>query len=145
MPQSKRQRSRRPQPARMLNPFEALVLTRERVQEVLDDAVARGRMTRDDATELLAELVRRGRRQTDDLIESLVAAPADRVLREVDRAKRATGLATFPIDGFDDLTAAQVIERLDGLPPAELRVVRDRERRNANRKTVLAAIERKLA
>jgi hypothetical protein len=144
MPQSKRQRSRRAQPARLLNPLEALVLTRERVQEVLDDAVARGRMTRDDASELLAELVRRGRRQTDDLIDSLVAAPADRVLREVDRAKRAAGLTAFPIDDYDDLTAAQVIEQLDGLPAPELRAVRDHERRNANRKTVLAAIERKL-
>jgi hypothetical protein len=76
MPQSKRQRSRGAQSARLLNPLEALVLTRERVQEVFDDAVARGRMTRDDATEMLAELVRRGRRQTDDLIDSLVAAPA---------------------------------------------------------------------
>src|SRR4051794_18439903 len=131
MPQSKRQRSGRAQPARLLNPLDALVLTRERVQEVLDDAVARGRMTRDDATEMLAELVRRGRRQTDDLIDSLVAAPADRVLREVDRAKRVAGLAAFPVDGYDDLTAAQVIERLDGLPPPDLRVVRDHERRNA--------------
>jgi hypothetical protein len=144
MPQSKRQRSRSSQPVRLLNPLEALVLTRERVQEVLDDAVARGRMTRDDAADLFAELVRRGRRQTDDLIDSLVAAPADRVLREVDRAKRVAGLSAFPVDGYDDLTAAQVIERLDGLSPAELRAVRDHERRNANRKTVLAAIERKL-
>jgi hypothetical protein len=128
-------------PARLLNP---LVLTRERVKEVLDDAVARGRITHDDATEMLAELVRRGRRQTDELIDSLVVAPADRVLREVDRAKRAVGLSASPIDGYDDLTAAQVIERLDGPSPAELRAVRDHERRNANRKTVLAAIERKL-
>ncbi len=142
--QSKRQPSRPSQPVRLLNPLEALVLTRERVQEVLDDAVARGRMTRDDAADMFAELVRRGRRQTDDLIDSLVAAPADRVLREVDRAKRVAGLAAFPVDGYDDLTAAQVIERLDGLSPAELRAVRDHERRNANRKTVLAAIERKL-
>ena len=142
--QSKRQPPRPSQPVRLLNPLEALVLTRERVQEVLDDAVARGRMTRDDAADMFAELVRRGRRQTDDLIDSLVAAPADRVLREVDRAKRAAGLAAFPIDGYDDLTAAQVIERLDALSPPELRAVRDHERRNANRKTVLAAIERKL-
>ena len=49
--QSKRQPSRPSQPVRLLNPLEALVLTRERVQEVLDDAVARGRMTRDDAAD----------------------------------------------------------------------------------------------
>ena len=48
------------------------------------------------------------------------------------------------VPGFDDLTAAQVQARLDDLTPAELRKVRDYERRNANRKTVLAAIETKL-
>ena len=45
---------------RRKRPLNALVITRERIQEVLDDAVERGRMTRDDATELFAELVRRG-------------------------------------------------------------------------------------
>jgi polyhydroxyalkanoate synthesis regulator phasin len=109
-----------------LNPLGALVLTRERIQEVLDDAVARGRMTRDDARDLFAELIRRG------------TAPADRVIR-------AAGLsAAFPIEDYDELTAAQVSERLDRLSPAQLRTVRDHERRNANRKSVLAAIDRKL-
>jgi hypothetical protein len=113
-----------------LNPLGAIVLTRERIQEVLDDAVQRGRMTRDDATELFAELVRRG------------TAPADRLIREVGRAAGIGG--GVPIEGYDDLTAAQVTERLDDLGPAQLRTVRDHERRNANRKSVLAAIDRKL-
>lgn len=122
-----------PQSKRRVNPIDALILTRERIQEVLDDAVERGRMTRDDATHLLGELVRRG------------TAPADRLLREVDRARRAAGLgSSFPITGYDDLTAAQVAERLDGLSSAQLREVRDHERRNANRKSVLTAVERKL-
>jgi hypothetical protein len=113
-----------------LNPIGALILTRERIQEVLDDAVQRGRMTRDDASDLLAELVRRG------------TAPADRLIREVGRA---AGIgAGFPIAGYDDMTAAQVTEHLDGLTPAQLRTVRDHERRNANRKSVLAAVDRKL-
>jgi polyhydroxyalkanoate synthesis regulator phasin len=133
---------------RVLTPLDAVVLTRERLQEVLDDAVERGRMTRDDAGDLVGELFRRGRRQTDELIsdlEGVVSAPADRVIREVDRARRATGLGpAFPILGYDDLTAAQVTERLDDLTPAQARVVRDYEKRNANRKSVLAAVERKL-
>jgi hypothetical protein len=125
MPQAKRSRA---------NPIDALVLTRERIQEVLDDAVERGRMTRDDATQLLAELVRRG------------TAPAAGLLREIDRARRAAGLgSSFPIEGYDDLTAAQVADRIDGLSVAQLRQVRDYERRNANRKSVLTAVERKLA
>jgi hypothetical protein len=123
-----------PQAKRRIGPLDALVLTRERIQEVLDDAVERGRMTRDDATHLLAELVRRG------------TAPADRLLREVDRARRAAGLgSSVPITGYDDLTAAQVADRLDGLSTAQLRAVREHERRNANRKSVLAAVERKLS
>jgi polyhydroxyalkanoate synthesis regulator phasin len=133
---------------KVLNPLDAVVITRDRLQEVLDDAVGRGRMTRDDAGDLLAELVRRGRRQTDELlhdIEGAIAAPAERVIREVDRARRATGLgSSFPIMGYDDLTAAQVTERLADLSPADLRVVRDYEKRNANRKSILAAVERKL-
>jgi polyhydroxyalkanoate synthesis regulator phasin len=141
----------RDQVRRLINPLEAVVLTRDRLQEVLDDAVDRGRMTRADASQLLAELVTRGRRQTDDLLrdlETLVSAPAGRVMREVDRARRATGIAASDgvagISGYDDMTAAQVIERLEDLAAAELRLVRDHERRNANRKTVLAAVDRKL-
>jgi hypothetical protein len=98
-------------------------------------------MTRDDATDLLSDLVSRGRADLD----SLLSGPAGRVLREVDRARRATGLGpSFPILGYDDLTAAEVNDRLKDLSPAELRKVRDYERRNANRKSVLAAIEQKL-
>jgi hypothetical protein len=136
----------REQVRRLLNPVDAVVLTRERLQEVLDDAVQRGRMTHDDATQLLGELFRRGRRGTDEVLrelEGLVTAPAGRVRREVDRARRVT-IGGFPISGYDDMTAAQVAERLDGLSEPDLRAVRDHERRNANRKTVLTAVERKL-
>jgi hypothetical protein len=51
---------------------------------------------------------------------------------------------SFPILGYDDLTAAQVNERLGDLDSAQLRKVRDYEKRNANRKSVLAAVEQKL-
>ncbi len=45
---------------------------------------------------------------------------------------------------YDELTAAQITSRLSGLSPAQLRKVRDYEKRNANRKSVLAAVETKL-
>jgi polyhydroxyalkanoate synthesis regulator phasin len=148
------------------------VITGERLQETLDEAVRRGRMTRDDAEELMQVLVQIGRRQTQDAlteIERLVgrsveetrqgarsrvkniaaaarrAPGSDRALRTVDRARRAAGLGqTFPILGYDELTAAHVKDRLAELSDPELRKVRDYERRNANRKSVLAAIEKRL-
>src|SRR3954447_6369024 len=106
----------------VLNPRDAMVITRERLQDTLDDAVRRGRMTRDDASDLLAEIVRRA-----------ISAPTDRVKREVRRV--TGGLAALPIDDYDDLTAAQIVSRVGELEPDELRRVRDYERRNANRKT----------
>jgi len=146
-----------------------IVLTSERLQETVDDAVSRGRMTRDDAEDLVARLVNSGRKQTEDLINEIeqlldrsrdelmtvgrrarttakrTTVPPDRVLREVDRARRVVGLGpSFPILGYDDLAAAQISARLSDLNSAQLRKVRDYERRNANRKSVLEAVERNL-
>jgi hypothetical protein len=128
-----------------------VMLTGDRIQEVVDDAVKRGRMTRSDAEDLVQRLISLGRKQTEDLIgdiEQLLGRGAstggDRVLRHVDKARRAVGIGTFPILGYDDLSAAQISERMDDLTPAQLRKVRDHEKRNANRKSVLQAIERKL-
>ncbi len=132
-----------------------LVLTRERINETLEDAVQRGRMTRKDAEELAASLVGIGRRQAQDLLaeaETLLGRGrrrtnenTDVLVRQVDKARRAVGVGpTFPILGYDDLTAGQVADRLGDLSSAQLRKVRDHERRNANRKSVLTAIERAL-
>ena len=149
---------------RIIKPLGLVVLTRERIQEILDDAAARGRVTRSDANELAAELVDRGRQQTDQLladVENLLdrgrqqigsatirarrSESLDLLLRSADRARRTVGAGnSFPILGYDELTATQVQGRLDGLAPAELRTVRDYERRHANRKSVLAAIDRSL-
>jgi hypothetical protein len=121
-------------------PKDLVVLTRDRLQDVLDDAVARGRMTPAAASELLGEIIRRGRGLTGDVI-----ADAEQLLgRSRDEISRRVPGSAFPIDGYEELTAAEVTARLTDLTPAELRKVRDHERRNANRKSVLNAIEKTL-
>jgi hypothetical protein len=157
---------------RLVEPLNLVMLTRDRIEETVEEAVSRGSMTRDAAQELIAGLVERGRRQTSDVLGDLeqllgrgrgsdVAGRArkqvgdatararqagDQVLVQADRARRAARVGpSFPVLGYDDLTASQVQGRLDTLTPAELRKVRDYERRNANRKSVLDAIESKLA
>jgi polyhydroxyalkanoate synthesis regulator phasin len=141
----------------VLKPLDAVLLTHERIQETLEEAAERGRLTRSDANELVAELFLRGRQQTDDVLgdlERLVGTatrrarkiePVDRIVRGADRARRSVGVGpSFPIIGYDDLTARQVLDRLGPLRPAELRRVRDYERRHANRKSVLGAVEKSL-
>jgi hypothetical protein len=157
---------------RLVEPLNLVMLTRDRIEETVEEAVSRGSMTRDAAQDLISGLVERGRRQTTDVLGDLeqllgrgrggdVAARArkqvgdattrareagDQVLAQADRARRVAGVGpSFPILGYDDLTAGQVQSRLGALTPAELRKVRDYERRNANRKSVLDAVEAKLA
>ncbi|MGZ6696050.1 MAG: hypothetical protein ACXVFL_10440 [Solirubrobacteraceae bacterium] len=133
-----------------------VVVTTGSLREHMDDAVKRGQITRKDATALTQSIVATGRQQADGFragIEQLLgkgtsraAQSGDVALREVDRARRAVGVGpTFPITLYDNLNAPQIQKRLGDLTPAELRKVRDYEKRNQNRKSVLAAIERKLA
>ncbi|MGH2989140.1 MAG: hypothetical protein ACRDMA_04640 [Solirubrobacterales bacterium] len=61
----------------------SVTLSRDRLQEVVDDAVARGRITRDDANELVSRLVSRGRQQSESMLRDL-----ERVLQEAQRRLR---------------------------------------------------------
>jgi hypothetical protein len=91
-------------------------------------------------------LLERGREQLDSgTVRSRFSDGMDRIARTADRARRTVGVGpSFPILGYDELTAAQVNSRLKGLSATELRRVREYERRHANRKSVLDAIERAL-
>ncbi|WP_445147748.1 hypothetical protein [Baekduia sp. Peel2402] len=115
----------------------SITLTSDRLQEAVDDAVRRGRMTRKDAEELLSTLLTAGRAQTEALL-----AEVEGLVRR--RPGSGGGASAFPIEDYNSLTAAQVNAKLGDLSAAELRKVRAAERKGKNRKSVLAAVERKL-
>ncbi|MGH2855919.1 MAG: hypothetical protein ACRDMJ_00385, partial [Solirubrobacteraceae bacterium] len=147
-----------------IKPRDVVLLTRERIQATLDEATARGRVTSRDANALVSELVRHGRAGSDGLIaevETLLgrgrrelgsatrraraSGTVDRLVRGADRARRGAGVGpSFPIVGYDSLTAAQVQARIKELRKPELRRVLTHERKNANRKSVVGAIEKSL-
>jgi hypothetical protein len=126
---------------RVLRPLDIVMLSRERIQQTLDEAAERGRMTRGDANELVGELLRRGRQQTDELLGDM-----ERIVGRVAGRGRPSKTAgnSFPISGYDELTASQTTKRLSALSRPELRRVREYESRHANRKSVLEAIDRAL-
>jgi len=150
----------------LIGPLEMVLISRERIEEVLGEAVDQGRVTVRDAQRITSGLVKRGQRQTSDVLKDLenlldrgrsgvegrasgargrAVRRASPALAQVDRVRRTAGVGpNFPVTGYDDLTADQIVKRLGTLTPAELRKVRDHERRNANRKTVIASIEGKL-
>jgi hypothetical protein len=133
---------------RLIRPLDLVILTRERLQATLDEAAEHGRITRSDANDLAIELVKWGRLQTDELlerVEQLFGRGRERIVRGAGKARRADPSdPALAISGYDDLTARQVQSALGSLTPAQLRKVRDYERRHANRKSVLAAIDKAL-
>jgi hypothetical protein len=169
----------------LIRPMEMVLISRDRIEEVLGEAVDQGRVTARDAQRITSGLVKRGQRQTTDVLKDLeslldrgrgevsgrtagarkaaggaagrarkeaagargravrTASPA---LAQVDRVRRGAGVGpNFPITAYDELNASQIQSRLKNLTPAQLRKVRDHEKRNANRKTILNAIESKLS
>jgi polyhydroxyalkanoate synthesis regulator phasin len=65
------------------------MLSRDRLQEIVDDAVRRGRMTRDDANKLVNDLITRGRQYSDDVIRQLERL-LEQLARELDTRAGST-------------------------------------------------------
>ena len=150
----------------------SVTLSRDRLQETVDDLVKRGRIQQRDANELVSNIVSRGRRQRNDLIKQLErlrrdlegrVAPArrqarsvskraeraaieaaDRPLAEADRLRRRAGVPGGPITAYDRLSVPQIKTRLKDLSTADLRKVRTQEKRGKGRKGILDDIERRL-
>lgn len=149
---------------RILRPMDVVMISRDRIQQTLDEAAERGRMTRSDANEVVIQLFQRGRQQTDELLSDFErvmsrgrtgiesarrrarqSEPVGQIVRVADRARNSVGVGTsVPISAYDEMTASQVNKRLAGLSRPELRTVREYEARHANRKSVLEAIDRAL-
>jgi polyhydroxyalkanoate synthesis regulator phasin len=147
----------------LIKPSGMVLLTRERIEEALSKS---GKLSPKEARGIAGDLVNRGRKETNDVLKDLegllekgrrdvskragsargrAVHPASPAIARADRARRAAKVgSSFPISLYEDLNVGEIKARLADLTPAELRKVRDHERRNANRKGVLSAIESKL-
>ena len=71
--------------------------------------------------------------------------PKSRSLAPMPRRRRAGVGPSFPITGYDELTAAQIGHRLGDLSKPELRKVRTHEKNGKGRKSILDKIDKALA
>jgi len=108
----------------------SVTISRDLLQEVLDDAVRRGRMTRGDAEEVAGRLLTRGRAQAEDILGQVESAMAQ--LRE------ASAAATQP---------RRTAGRAAGRARRELEDAAERvgERAETARKRAVGAVDRPLA
>ncbi len=113
----------------------SVTVSRERLQEVVDEAVERGRMTRADAEELVGRFVTRGREQADDVLGQLDAmlgqlreAGTEVAAKPGRTANRAAGRARRELGDAADRAREEVESRTE----------------NARKRTV-AAVDQPLA
>ncbi len=77
--------------------------------------------------------------QIDELLSEAIDDAAERDIEDEDPIETIS-VDELPIDGYDDLAARQVVDRLDDLDPADLGRIETYEREHRNRSTVLGKI-----
>ena len=78
----------------LIKPMEMVLLSRDRIEEVLTEAVDQGRVTTRDAQRIASGLVKRGEKQTKDVLGDLESLLETRTAGARKAAKGARGRAT---------------------------------------------------
>jgi hypothetical protein len=120
-------------------------------QGLVEDSIRELRQQAESNRALTQELVDRAERQRDalqTLVEESVDAYMDLAYAPLSYYRQGLRLVEsgvgFPIAGYDELNVAEISERLDGLTAAQVREVREYEKRNKNRDTLIEQLDRKL-
>ena len=123
-------------------------------QDLVDNSIKELRYQAESNQAMTQELVERAEKQRDafqTLVEESVDAYMDLVyapfayyrqgLRLIESEVSRGG---FPIPNYDELNVEEVSKVLDGLTAAEIREVREYEKRNKSRETLIEQLDRKL-
>jgi hypothetical protein len=121
-------------------------------QEMFGGTVREIRHQAESNRALTRELVERAEMQRDafrTLVGESVDAYTDLLYAPLAYYKQGLRLvesegAGFPITSYDELNVKEIGDRLDGMTAAEIRTVREYEKRNKNRETLIEQFDRNL-
>ena len=115
------------------------------IKELRHQAEANRAMTRE-----VVERVENGREALQTLAEESIGAYMDFLYSPLSYYKEGLRvvenevLDAFPIPGYDDLNVGEVTKATDALTAEQIRKVREYEKRNKNRETLIEQFDRKL-
>jgi hypothetical protein len=123
-------------------------------QGVLDDAARELGHQADSNRSVVGELVERAEVQRDayrtvagewgEAYADLLYTPFAYYRQGLRLAENQVDDVKFPISGYDEMNVKEIGERLEGLSAAEIRTVREYEKRNKNRETLIEQFDRRL-
>ena len=105
-------------------------------RSVVGELVERAEAQRDAYRTLVGEWV--------DVYTDLLYAPFAYYRQGLRLVENQVDDVAFPISGYDEMNVKEIGERLEGLSAAEIRTVREYEKRNKNRETLIEQFDRKL-
>jgi hypothetical protein len=121
---------------------------------LLDDTARELRHQAESNRSVVGELVERAEGQRDahrtlvgewvDAYTDLLYAPLSYYRQGLQLVEGEVENATFPIAGYDEMNVREIGDRLEGLSAVEIRTVREHEKRNKNRETLIEQFDRKL-
>jgi hypothetical protein len=123
-------------------------------QGLVDSSIKELRTQAESNRELTQELVDRAEGQRDafqtlfeesvDAYMDLAYAPFSYFRQGLRLVETGVNGGGFPIATYDELNVGEIAEWIDGLTAAEIREVREYEKRNKNRETLIEQLDRKL-
>ena len=123
-------------------------------QEVLDGAVREVRHQAESNRSLTQELVERAEQQRGayqtlvgqsvDAYMDLLYAPLSYYKQGLRVVEGELDHASFPVANYDELNVAEISKHIDRLSAAQIREIREYEKGNKNRETLIDQFDRKL-
>ena len=133
---------------------EIVDLDTKRIRKAYEGLVDRGQSRIDDAQKVLKTRTRGIRRQAKDTANEVESATrkatkrastaANNIVPKLPRVAAPKTASELPIQGYNSLTASEIVTRLKGLTQTELAKVYKFESANEGRQTILDAIDSKL-
>jgi len=123
-------------------------------QEMLDSTAREIRHQAESNQGLTQELVEGAEEQRDafrtlvgevvDTYTDLMYAPFAYYSQGLRLVENEVDNVTFPIAGYDEMNVREIGNHIEGLSAAEIRTVREHEKRNKDRETLIEQFDRKL-
>ena len=123
-------------------------------REIFDGTTREIRHQAESNRALGQELIERAEQQRDafqtligesaDVYRDLLSTPLSFYGQGLRLVEGEANRAAFPIAGYDELNVKEIADRLDSLSAAEIRTIREYEKRNKNRETLIEQFDRKL-
>ena len=123
-------------------------------QGLVDGMIEELRQQAESNRAIVGELVERAERQRDafqtlvekslDMYPDLFDAQFAYFRQGMELVESGMTGGGFPIANYDEMNVAEIGDRLDGLTAAQIRELRDYEKRNKNRETLIEQFDRRL-